>query len=88
MFSFYEYTLYNECFIVCWMVYVYLLVYVFFCLYVQCVNLLEADCVVEDPNSFEEDPLETFEQGKWILPLHFCLYQNITYNNVYFWIFV
>jgi hypothetical protein len=46
------------------MVYVYLLVYVFFCLYVQCVNLLEADCVVEDPNSFEEDPLETFEQGK------------------------
>jgi hypothetical protein len=27
--------------------------------------------VVEDPNSFEEDPHDTFEQGKWILPLHF-----------------
>jgi hypothetical protein len=37
------------------MVYVYLLVYVFF-LYVQCANPLEADCVVEDPNSFDEDP--------------------------------
>jgi hypothetical protein len=35
------------------MVYVYLLVYVFF-LYVRCTNLLEADCVVEEPNSFED----------------------------------
>jgi hypothetical protein len=26
-----------------------------FLLYVLCVNLLEAGCVVEDPNSFEED---------------------------------
>jgi hypothetical protein len=50
------------------MVYVYLLVYVFF-LYVWCVNLLEAYCVVEDPNSFKEDPHDTFEQGKWILSL-------------------
>jgi hypothetical protein len=51
------------------MVYGYLLVYVFF-LYVRCVTLLEADCVVEDPNSFEEDPQDAFGQGKWILPLH------------------
>jgi hypothetical protein len=46
-----------------WMVYVYLLVYAFF-LYVRCVNLVEADCVIEDPNSFEEDPQDPFEQGK------------------------
>jgi hypothetical protein len=51
------------------MVYVYLLVYVFF-LYVWFAIILEADCVVEDPNLFEDDPQETFEQGKWILPLH------------------
>jgi hypothetical protein len=44
-------------------------VYVLF-LYVRYVTLLEADFVVEDPNSFEEDPQDAFEQGKWILPLH------------------
>jgi hypothetical protein len=48
------------------MVYVYLLVYVFF-LYVRCVNLLEADFVVEDLNSCEDDPQDTFDQGNWIL---------------------
>jgi hypothetical protein len=32
--------------------------------------LLEADCVVEDSNSFEDDPQDSLEQGKWILPLH------------------
>jgi hypothetical protein len=37
------------------MVFVYLLVYVFF-LYVRCATLLEADCVVEESNSFEDDP--------------------------------
>lgn len=45
------------------MVYVYLLVYAFF-LYMRCVNLVEADCGIEDPNSFEEDPQDPFEQGK------------------------
>jgi hypothetical protein len=54
MFYFYKYELYNACFIICWMVSVYLLLYVFF-LYVWGVNILEADCVVEDP-TFEEDP--------------------------------
>jgi hypothetical protein len=39
-------------------------------------TLLEADCVVEDPNLFEEDPQETFEQGKWILPLHTLFVPN------------
>jgi hypothetical protein len=69
------------------MLYVYLLVYIFF-LYVWCVNLLESYCVVEDPNSFKEDPHDTFEQGKWILSLslHFLLYPNNAYNNIYFWI--
>jgi hypothetical protein len=38
--------------------------------------MLEVDCEVEKPNSFEDDPQETFVQGKWILPLHFYLHRN------------
>jgi hypothetical protein len=49
-----------------------------------CESILEAGCVVEEPNTFEDDPQDTFEQGKQILPLHFCLYPSNTYNNVYF----
>jgi hypothetical protein len=65
------------------MVYVYLLVYVFFvCTMYE--SILEADFVVEDQNTFEEHPQDTFEQGNWILPLHFCSYPNNTYNNVCF----
>jgi hypothetical protein len=33
---------------------------------------------------FEDDPQDTFEQDKWILPLHLCLYPSNAYNNVYF----
>jgi hypothetical protein len=51
-----------------------------------CESILEADFVVEDQNTFEDDLRDTFEQGNMILPLHFCLYPNNTYNNVYFWI--
>jgi hypothetical protein len=51
------------------MVHVYLLVYVLF-LYAHYATLLEADCAVGDPNSFEDDPQDAFEQGKWILPLY------------------
>jgi hypothetical protein len=29
--------------------------------------MLEVDCEVDEPNSFEDDPQNTFEQGKWIL---------------------
>jgi hypothetical protein len=47
-------------------------------------SMLEVDCEVDEPNTFEDDPHDTFEQGKWILPLHFYLYPNNTYNNVYF----
>jgi hypothetical protein len=49
-----------------------------------CKSMLEADCEVDEPNSFEDDPQDTFEQGKWILPLHFNLYPSNAYNNVYF----
>ena len=51
------------------MVHVCLLVYVLF-LYVRYATLLEADCAVGDLNTFEDDPQDAFEQGKWILPLH------------------
>jgi hypothetical protein len=61
------------------MVYVYL-----FGVCTICESILEAECVVEEPNTFEDDPQDTFEQGKWILPLHFCLYPSNAYNNIYF----
>jgi hypothetical protein len=32
--------------------------------------MLEVYCEVDEPNSFEDDPQDTFVQGKWILPLH------------------
>jgi hypothetical protein len=59
------------------------LAYVFFVCTIR-KSMLEVDCEVDEPNSFEDDPQDTFEQGKWILPLHFYLYQNNAYNNVYF----
>jgi hypothetical protein len=49
-----------------------------------CESILKVDFVVEDQNTFEDDPHDTFKKGKWILPLHFCLYPNNTYTNVYF----
>jgi hypothetical protein len=49
-----------------------------------CKSILEADYVVDEPNTFEDDPQDTFEQSKWILPLHLYLYQSNAYNNVYF----
>jgi hypothetical protein len=47
-------------------------------------SMLEIDCEVDEPNSFEDDPHDTFEQGKWILPLHILFVSNNAYNNVYF----
>jgi hypothetical protein len=32
--------------------------------------------VVEDLNLFENDPQNTLEQGKWILPLHILFVPN------------
>jgi hypothetical protein len=52
--------------------------------YTICEPVLEVDYVVDEPNTFEDDVHDTFEQGKWILPLHLCLYPSNTYNNVYF----
>jgi hypothetical protein len=39
-------------------------------------SMLEADCQVDEPNAFEDDPQETFEQGKWILRLHILFVPN------------
>jgi hypothetical protein len=33
-------------------------------------SVLEVDCELDELNTFEDDPQDTFEQGKWILPLH------------------
>jgi hypothetical protein len=67
------------------MVYVYLFGVCFIFVCTICESILEADFVVEDQNTFEDDPQDTFHQGKWILPLHLCLYPNNAYNNIYFW---
>jgi hypothetical protein len=29
-------------------------------------SMLEVDCEVDEPNSFEDDPQDTFVQGKWM----------------------
>jgi hypothetical protein len=39
-------------------------------------SILEVDCVVDEPNLFEDEPQDTFEQGKWILPLHILFVPN------------
>jgi hypothetical protein len=49
-----------------------------------CEPMLEAGYEVDEPNTFEDDPHDMFEQSKWILPLHFYLYTSNAYNNVYF----
>jgi hypothetical protein len=54
-------------------------------LYVRYANQwLEVDCGVDESNTFDDDPHDTFEQDKWIVSMHFYLYPNNTYNNVYF----
>jgi hypothetical protein len=49
------------------------------CLFIWCTysfvcaihkSMLEVDCELYEPNAFEDDPQDKFEQGKWILPLH------------------
>jgi hypothetical protein len=65
-----------------WCMFIHLRMFLVVCMI--CESILEADFVVEESNSFEDDPLDTFEQGKWILPLHFYLYPSNAYNNVYF----
>jgi hypothetical protein len=50
-----------------------------FLLYVRYATLIEVDCVVEDPNTFEDDPHDTFEQDKLILSAFFYCSQ-ITYS--------
>jgi hypothetical protein len=39
-------------------------------------SMLEVDCEVDEPNTFEDDPQETFGQGTWILPLHILFVPN------------
>jgi hypothetical protein len=63
------------------------------CLFIWCIfsfvctireSILEADCVIDEPNTFEDDLQDTFEQDKWIVPLYFYLYPRNAYTNVYF----
>jgi hypothetical protein len=51
---------------------------------VRCATIIEVDSVVEEPNTFEDESQDKFEQGKCILPLHFYLYPNNAYNDIYF----
>jgi hypothetical protein len=47
-----------------------------FCMVTTRALSLEADCVVEDLNLFEDELHDTFEQGKWILSLHILFVPN------------
>jgi hypothetical protein len=64
-----------------------LCMFIEWCMFLFVCLLLEDNPVCGDQYHFEEDPHDSFDQGKWILTLHFCLYPNNAYNNVYFWIF-
>ena len=58
------------------LVYVYLFgVHIFFVCVIR-KSMLEVDCEVDEPSTFEGDPQDTFEQGKWILPLHILFVPN------------
>jgi hypothetical protein len=46
------------------------LAYVFFVCTIH-KSLLEVDCEVDEPNSFEDDTHDTFDQGKWTSPFAF-----------------
>jgi hypothetical protein len=48
--------------------------YSFVC--VICKSMLEVDCEVDEPNTFEDDPQDMFEQAKQILPLHIPFVPN------------
>jgi hypothetical protein len=50
-------------------------------------SMRKVDCEVDEPNAFEDDPQETFEQGKWILPLHILLAQLMYIIMFTFWIY-
>jgi hypothetical protein len=39
-------------------------------------SMLEVDCELDEYNTFEDDPQDTFEQDKWILPLHILFVPN------------
>jgi hypothetical protein len=41
-----------------------------------CKSMLEVDCELDEPNTFEDDPQDMFEQGKWILHLHILFVPN------------
>jgi hypothetical protein len=38
--------------------------------------MLDVDSGVDESNSSEDDPQDTFKQGKWILPLHILFVPN------------
>jgi hypothetical protein len=49
-------------------------------------SMLEVDCEVDEANTFEDNPEDTFEQSKWILPLYFYLYPIMYIIMFTFWI--
>jgi hypothetical protein len=46
-------------------------------------SMLEVDCEVDEPNSFEDDPHDIFMASGIFLCILY-LYPNNAYNNVYF----
>jgi hypothetical protein len=58
-----------------WCMFIYLGVRILFICTIR-KSMLEVDYEVDEPNTFEDDPQETFEQGKWILLLHILFVPN------------
>jgi hypothetical protein len=50
--------------------------------------MIEVDCELDEPNSFEDDPQDTFVQGKWIPPLHILFIPQVMHIIMFtFWIY-
>jgi hypothetical protein len=63
------------------------LAYIFFCMYDTHIDA-RSDCEVDEPNSFEDDPQDTFVQGKWIPPLHILFIPQVMHIIMFtFWIY-
>jgi hypothetical protein len=57
-----------------WCMFIYL-AYIFFCMCDTQIDI-EVDRELDEPNTFEDDLQDTFEQGKWILPLYILFVPN------------
>jgi hypothetical protein len=69
-----------------WCIFIYL-AYVFFVCAIR-KSMLEVECELDEPNTFEEDPQDTFEQGKWTSPSAYSICTQLMHIIMFnFWIY-